>query len=93
MKNSKIKKSKIGLGKVFSGTVISDKMEKTVVVEVVSAKPHPLYRRIVRSHKKFYADNQIKAKTGNKVEIKEVRPLSKTKRFSVTKVLEKVKKT
>lgn len=76
--SSKNKKSRV---KEFVGTVISDKMEKTVVVEVVRVKPHSLYRKIVKKRKKFYAHDELKAKTGDKVRIRECRPLSKTKRF------------
>ena len=76
-------------GKVFVGRVVSDKMEKTVVVEVIRRKPHPLYGKVVARRKKFYADNRIGAKEGDVVRIKETRPLSKLKRFVVLEVVEK----
>jgi len=81
--NARNKQSKI---KEFVGTVISDKMEKTVVVEVVRVKPHPLYRKIVKKRKKFYAHDELKAKTGDKVRIRECRPLSKMKRFMTIEI-------
>jgi len=74
-------------GKTFVGKVVSAKMQKTVVVEVVSAKPHPLYRKVIRRRKKFYAHDEIGVKEGERVEIKETRPLSKTKRFKVVRKL------
>ncbi len=76
-------------GKIFVGTVISDKMEKTAVVEVERAKSHPRYRKVVRLRKKFYAHNEKKAKKGDRVIIQETRPLSKLKRFFVKEILEK----
>jgi len=84
-------KGKKNQTKEFVGTVISDKMEKTVVVEVVRVKPHPLYRKIIKKRKKFYAHDELKAKNGDKVKIRECRPLSKMKRFITVKII-KVKK-
>ncbi len=74
-------------GKFFQGRVISTKMEKTAVVLREERRPHPLYRRIMVRRKKFYADNQLGAKEGDWVEIKETRPLSKLKRFRIVKIL------
>ncbi|MCD6225543.1 30S ribosomal protein S17 [bacterium] len=78
--------------KEFVGKVISDKMEKTVVVEVIRAKPHPLYRKVVRRRKKFYAHDEKGAKMGDWVRIRETRPLSKLKRFVVVEIVRKEEK-
>ena len=66
------------------GVVVSAKMTNTVVVRVDSKKAHPKYKKLVRSAKKFYADNPAnKFKEGDKVTIYETRPLSKLKRWTV----------
>jgi len=82
-------KSKKKLIKKFIGKVVSDKMDKTVVVEITRRQPHPKYRKVVVSKNKFYADNQLKAKMGDVVEITETRPISKLKRFTVLKIVNK----
>jgi small subunit ribosomal protein S17 len=70
------------------GVVVSDKMEKTVVVEVETVQRHPLYGKIVRSFKRYMAHNEDnKAKTGDFVQIVETRPLSKHKRWAVETIL------
>ncbi|MEG1538126.1 MAG: 30S ribosomal protein S17 [Clostridiales bacterium] len=72
------------------GIVVSDKMDKTVVVKVESRVRHPLYGKIVRSNNKFKAhDEENQAKMGDKVLISETRPLSKEKRWRVVEILEK----
>ncbi|MHB1419590.1 MAG: 30S ribosomal protein S17 [Bacillota bacterium] len=72
------------------GRVVSDKMDKTVVVAVESRVRHPLYGRIVKSTKKFQAhDAENQCHAGDKVRIMETRPLSKTKRWRVVEILEK----
>ena len=64
------------------GEVVSTKMQKTIVVQVSRRVPHPLYRRIVTQHKKFYAhDEQGEARVGDVVRIVECRPMSKLKRW------------
>lgn len=64
------------------GTVVSTKMEKTIVVEVSRRVPHPMYKRIVNKRKKFYAhDENATAKLGDTVRIIEHRPLSRLKRW------------
>ena len=74
------------------GQVVSTKMQKTIVVEVEMRKAHPKYKRIVRMSKKFYAhDEQNSARVGDMVRIRETRPLSKTKRWRLVEVIEKVK--
>jgi len=70
------------------GQVVSTKMQKTIVVEVSRRVPHPLYKRIIGKHKKFYAhDEESTAKTGDIVRIVECRPLSKLKRWKLAEVV------
>ena len=70
------------------GEVVSAKMAKTIVVQVSRRVPHPLYRRIVTRHKKFYAhDEQNSARVGDVVRITECRPLSKLKRWRLTDIV------
>ena len=70
------------------GEVVSTKMEKTIVVAVEMRKAHPKYKRIVKSNKKFYAhDEQNSARVGDVVRIRETRPLSKLKRWSLDEVV------
>ncbi len=70
------------------GQVVSTKMQKTIVVEVSRRVAHPLYRRIVKKRKKFYAhDEQELAKVGDLVRIVEHRPLSKLKRWALAEVV------
>ena len=72
------------------GPVVSTKMQKTIVVQVSRRVPHPLYKRIVTKHKKFYAhDEKGEAKVGDRVRIEETRPLSKTKRWRLVEVVAK----
>jgi len=76
--------------KVYKGTVKSDKMDKTVVVEVTTTKKHPLYGKRVKYSKSFKAHDELnEAKTGDIVEIMETRPLSATKRFRLIKIVQK----
>lgn len=70
------------------GEVISTGMTKTIVVEVTRQKQHPLYVRVVKKTKKFYAhDEQQTARVGDVVRIEETRPLSKLKRWRLTEVI------
>jgi small subunit ribosomal protein S17 len=70
------------------GNVVSTKMQKTIVVEVEMRKAHPKYKRIVKSSKKFYAhDEQNSARVGDVVRIRETRPLSKLKRWSLEEIV------
>src|SRR6185436_5651304 len=72
------------------GEVISNKMTKTIVVRVERRFPHPRYRKIVTSYKKFYAhDEKSEAKPGDRVRIEETRPLSKLKRWRLVQVVER----
>lgn len=74
-------------GKIFTGEVISDKMANTIVVLLKYTSRHPRYQKIVKKHKKIYAENNLKAKIGDKVKVQEVRPLSKLKRFTTLEIL------
>jgi small subunit ribosomal protein S17 len=70
------------------GNVVSTKMQKTIVVEVEMRKEHRKYKRIVKSSKKFYAhDEQNSARVGDVVRIRETRPLSKLKRWSLEEIV------
>ncbi len=72
------------------GRVVSDKMDKTVTVLVERRVKHPIYDKIIVRSKKYHAHNEDnQAKAGDLVEIQEARPLSKTKSWAVTKLLEK----
>ena len=74
----------------FVGTVTSDKMDKTVVVSVVRVTRHPLYGKVIKLSKKYKAhDENNDAKTGDRVRIRECRPISKEKKFFVEEVLER----
>jgi len=76
--------------KEFVGKVVSDKMDKTVVVAVERKFPHPLYKKMVKKTKKFYAhDENNQAKVGDIVRIRESRPLSKLKRWVVVEIINK----
>jgi small subunit ribosomal protein S17 len=72
------------------GQVVSDKMNKTIVVEVTRRVPHPVYKRIINKRNKFYAhDEQETAKIGDVVKIIECRPMSKLKRWRLGEVVRK----
>lgn len=71
------------------GEVVSDKMDKTVVVAIENRSPHPKYGKIVVRTKKYKAhDAENQCKIGDRVRITETRPLSKTKRWTVAEILE-----
>jgi len=71
-------------GNILKGVVISDKMDKTVIVSVSRFVKHPLYGKFYKVSKKYKAhDEENKYKTGDSVEIVETRPISKDKRFAV----------
>lgn len=73
-----------GSRKVKKGIVVSNKMEKTVVVKVERTLRHPIYGKVVRRAKKYYAHNESKPlEIGDEVQIMETRPLSKLKRWRV----------
>jgi len=72
------------------GIVVSDKMEKTISVQVERTTRHPLYGKVIRKYTTFKVhDEENKARTGNKVRISETRPLSKTKRWRLVEIMEK----
>jgi len=78
--------------KVRTGLVVSDSMDKTVVVQVEATVRHPLYNKIYRRNSKLHAhDEQNDAHVGDRVRVMETRPLSKTKRWRVIEVLERAK--
>ncbi len=78
------------LRKMRTGTVVSDKMDRTVVVAVETLGQHPLYGRTIRRTKKFMAhDDENQCRMGDKVKIMETRPLSRHKRWRVTEILER----
>ena len=79
-----------GKRKTFVGSVISGKMEKTVVVVIERLKKHPLYGKYIKRRVKYMVhDEKGVAKLGDKVTIVETRPLSKRKRWRIKEVLEK----
>ena len=79
---------KAAVRKTRVGKVVSDKMNKTIVVEVERRVPHPHFKKIIRRTSKFYAhDEQEVAKIGDRVLISETRPLSKLKRWNLEEVL------
>jgi len=81
-----------GRRKVREGYVVSDKMDKTIVVEVEDRKKHPRYGKVVRSTSKLKAhDEQNAAGIGDRVLLMETRPLSATKRWRLVEILEKAK--
>ena len=78
--------------KVYRGTVVSDKMNKTITVMVETKKTHPLYGKRVKYSKKFKAhDENNEARIGDKVVIMETRPLSATKRLRLVEIVEKAR--
>lgn len=75
--------------KTLIGVVTSDKMQKTVVVQVERVTRHPLYGKVIKVHKKYKAhDEESAAKIGDTVRIRECRPLSKDKTFFVEEILQ-----
>ena len=74
------------------GVVVSDKMQKTCVVSVVSNVKHPLYKKVVKVTKKFKVhDENNECKVGDTVEIMETRPISKTTHFRLLRIVERAK--
>ena len=81
---------KRGQRKILTGSVVSDKMDKTVVVRVERTVKHATYKKYIRRHKRYHAhDPKNSCKVGDVVQIVESRPLSKTKRWRVLKTLVK----
>ncbi|MBR2802861.1 MAG: 30S ribosomal protein S17 [Erysipelotrichaceae bacterium] len=76
--------------RVLRGKVVSDKMDKTIVVEVQKKKSHPLYKKEIRNSRRYKAHDELnEAKIGDTVEIQETRPLSADKHFRLVKIIEK----
>ena len=86
-------KTETGSGrKTLIGKVVSNKMAKTIVVQVERQKAHPLYQRVVSRSRKFYAhDEKGTANIGDFVKIEETRPLSKLKRWRLMEIIQKAK--
>lgn len=79
-----------GRGREEVGVVMSDRMDKTIVVAVERASPHPLYKKVVRVRRKFVAhDERNDCRTGDRVRISECRPLSRRKRWRLVEVIER----
>ena len=80
------------LRKVRTGTVVSDKMDKTIVVAVIDNVKHPLYGKIVKRTRELYAeDANNECHVGDRVKVMETRPLSKTKRWRLVEIVERAK--
>jgi len=78
--------------KTFTGIVVSDKMDKTIVVKVETKRLHPLYKKYVTQSKKYKAhDEKNEANTGDTVKIIECRPVSKDKCWNMTEIVEKAR--
>ena len=78
--------------KVRQGVVVSAANDKTIVVSVESRKPHPVYKKMISTTKKFHAhDESNEAGVGDTVQIMETRPMSKLKRWRLVKIVEKAK--
>ncbi len=85
MEERNLRKTRVGL-------VVSDKMDKTIVVAIVDNVKHAKYGKVVKRTKKFYAhDENNECRIGDKVEIMETRPLSAKKRWRLVNVIEKAK--
>src|SRR5580658_236040 len=81
-----------GARKVREGTVVSDKMDSTVIVAVTERVRHRKYGKTVQRTKRLYAhDDRFEARIGDRVRVAETRPLSKLKRWRVTEVLERAR--
>ena len=82
---------KRGHRKERTGTVVSDKQDKTIIVEVERRVAHPLYKKVVKTRERYAADDQAnEAKVGDKVKIMETRPLSKTKSWRLVSIISRV---
>ena len=87
-----MEKTKRNLRKTRVGTVVSDSMDKTIVVAIVSRVQHKLYKRFVKKTVKFKAhDENNECRTGDRVRIMETRPISKTKNWRLVEIIEKAK--
>lgn len=75
--------------KQLRGIVTSVKMDKTAVVVVERKKVHPVYKKAIKSSKKYHVHDEIGVKIGDKVKIAEIRPISKTKKWKAIEVIKK----
>jgi small subunit ribosomal protein S17 len=92
MTDVETQESQRGFRKVRVGRVVSDKMDKTVVVEILNIKSHSLYKKVIREQSRFKAhDERNDCRVGDLVRIMETRPLSKDKRWRVVEVVEKAR--
>jgi len=94
MDNCNINEANIGFGalKTFTGIVISNRMQKTVVVEIKRRVLHPKYRKFIIKRNRFHVHDELnKCKTGDSVIITETRPISSKKHWKVIKILEQTK--
>lgn len=73
--------------KLFEGIVVSKKLDKMATVLVERKKVHPIYKKGVKSTKKYHVHDEIGVKLGNKVKITETRPMSRTKRWKIVEVV------
>ncbi len=84
--------TRVGNRRVLKGTVVSDAMDKTVVVEVVSLKAHPVYKKRFRTTSKYYVhDEENQCSVGDTITIAETRPLSRKKRWRLLEVVERAR--
>ena len=92
MTNSQVATEPRGERKLRQGVVVSDKMDKTVVVEIRRRTTHPLYRKTITRSEKLHAHDETNdVRVGDRVQVAETRPLSKKKRWRVVEVLERAK--
>ena len=77
----------------LNGVVLSNKMQKTVVVEITRRYRHPLYRKVVTSHRRVKAHDELSCSIGDEVVIVEAKPISKTKRWAVEEILKRVERS
>ena len=86
MKATTVKPTEI-TGKTFIGQVVSDKMINTIVILMDYKQRHPKYLKIVKKNKRIYAENNLSAKIGDTVKVRETRPLSRLKRFTTLEIV------
>ena len=92
MSEANVNENKKGVRKTRTGIVVSDKMQKTIVVELEDRKQHALYGKILRTNSKVKAHDEDEiAGIGDRVRIQETRPLSKDKHFRLIEIVEKAK--
>ena len=78
--------------RILEGVVVSDKMDKTIVVVTETRVPHPVYKKVMRQSSRFKAHDELNdAKTGDLVRIMETRPISKDKRWRLLEIVERAK--